>query len=242
MLSVCKSDLINKLDILPIYIDVEKSEIVKKISKNSILLSNISETTRGLPFQKKIDDDGIPILRGKNIGKFNIYRKIDSVKVSRDILNSKKIKFLQQKKILSQNIVAHVINPIERIIIIATIDNSEYLTLDTVMNTVITNKSFSEEYILALMNSKLGSWFYYWFVYNRSIRTMHFDKYYLGKIPIKNISSDQQKPFMDIVDKILKEKKNNPLSDTTNLENDIDNMIYELYGLTKEEIKIVEGK
>jgi PIN domain nuclease of toxin-antitoxin system len=38
-------------------------------------------------------------------------------------------------KIISQNIVAHVMKPFDRIIIMATYDKEGYLTLDTVMNT-----------------------------------------------------------------------------------------------------------
>jgi hypothetical protein len=36
--------------------------------------------------------------------------------------------------------------------------------------------------------------------------------------------------------------KQNPSADTTDLENEIDQLVYGLYDLTEEEIKIVEGK
>ena len=45
----------------------------------------------------------------------------------------------------------------------------------------------------------------------------------------------------DIVKKILTTKKTEHSSDTTSLEAEIDRLIYELYGLTEEEIKIVEA-
>jgi len=35
-------------------------------------------------------------------------------------------------------------------------------------------------------------------------------------------------------------KKRNILTDTINIENQIDSLVYELYGLTEEEIKIIE--
>ncbi len=41
---------------------------------------------------------------------------------------------------------------------------------------------------------------------------------------------------------ILKTKKSNPQADTTELEREIDLLVYQLYGLTEEEIKIIEGK
>ncbi|MFZ2969549.1 MAG: hypothetical protein WA063_00210 [Minisyncoccia bacterium] len=58
----------------------------------------------------------------------------------------------------------------------------------------------------------------------------------------QQISPEQQKPFINLVDQILKKKKDNPNADTGELEREIDEMVYELYGLTEEEIGIVEGK
>jgi len=73
----------------------------------------------------------------------------------------------------------------------------------------------------------------------KGIRMKHT---FFEKMSIPKISKDKQKPFEILVDKIIKEKENNPNADTTTLEEEIDNMVYKLYGLTKEEIKIIEGK
>lgn len=43
-----------------------------------------------------------------------------------------------------------------------------------------------------------------------------------------------------IVDKILTAKKANPEADISTLEAEIDRLVYELYGLTEEEIVLVE--
>jgi len=104
---------------------------------------------------------------------------------------------------------------------------------------IITGNSI--KYLLCLLNSKI--------IY------FAMRKYYMGggiegelktnnllKIPIPLLSEEKQKPFVEIVDKILEMKKENPNADTTDLEKQIDNMVYDLYGLTKEEIEIVEGK
>jgi len=134
----------------------------------------------------------------------------------------------------------------------ATIDKQGLLTLDTVMNTYLTTDTFTLQYVLAILNSQLASWFYYWFVYNRAVRTMHFDKYYIDKLPLKNIDLKSQQPFITLVDQILTAKQQPPSSpfikgelkdaDTSALEREIDEMVYKLYGLTEDEIKIVEGK
>ena len=44
------------------------------------------------------------------------------------------------------------------------------------------------------------------------------------------------------VDRILSAKKSNPFADTTALEREIDRLVYDLYGLNEDEIKIVEGR
>ena len=240
------TDLIKKLDILPIYIDNIKLSIYHKIVQDSILLNQISYTCRGLPFQRKIKADGKnPILRGDNIGKFSIYGDIEKISLLKKDLNNKKLKMLKQQKIISQNIVAHVMNPFDRIIIMATIDKAGYLTLDTVMNTFIEDNSYSHQYILGILNSRLSEWFYYWFVYNRAIRTMHFDEYYMGKLPIKKITVENQpivKQMESLVDQILSAKNQNPEADTSQLEHEIDRLVYRLYNLTEEEIQIIENK
>jgi hypothetical protein len=69
----------------------------------------------------------------------------------------------------------------------------------------------------------------------RELRKVFFDK-----IAVKQISSEVEKPFMELVTEIIEIKKQNPSADTTPLENQIDQMVYQLYGLTEEEIAIVE--
>lgn len=48
--------------------------------------------------------------------------------------------------------------------------------------------------------------------------------------------------LISLVDCILSAKKANPQADTSEWEKEIDKLVYELYGLTEEEIRIVEGK
>ncbi|MFM6205596.1 hypothetical protein, partial [Planktothrix sp.] len=63
--------------------------------------------------------------------------------------------------------------------------------------------------------------------------------YELSSLPIK--IPPNKSDFEKLVDQILTAKKSNPNADTTILEQQIDQLVYELYGLTEEEIKIVEG-
>lgn len=99
-------------------------------------------------------------------------------------------------------------------------------------------KNISLKYILALLNSKL---YYLWF-YHRGKRkgdTLELYAKPLKEVPIKEIPETEQQPFIDIVNEIIHKKKDE--QNTTELERKIDFMVYELYRLTPEEIKLVEG-
>ena len=52
----------------------------------------------------------------------------------------------------------------------------------------------------------------------------------------------EQNNISKIVDRILAAKKKDPNADTSSLESEIDQLVYKLYGLTDEEIAIVEGR
>jgi transposase len=101
--------------------------------------------------------------------------------------------------------------------------------------------SKGDKVLLAILNSKMGWWLIS--KYCTAIQNGYQLIWkYFGQIPIPNITKEQGKPIISLVDQILTTKKSNPNADTTILEQQIDQLVYELYGLTEEEIKIVEGK
>ena len=59
---------------------------------------------------------------------------------------------------------------------------------------------------------------------------------------IPSATHAQQKPIIALVDKILAAKKANPQADTSKEECKIDTLVYNLYGLTDDEIAIIEEK
>src|ERR1035437_749416 len=63
---------------------------------------------------------------------------------------------------------------------------------------------------------------------------------YFDNIPIPKINYEQQIPIIKIVDQILFTKKSDTSANTSALEAEIDLLVYELYGLTEEEIQIVK--
>ena len=61
------------------------------------------------------------------------------------------------------------------------------------------------------------------------------------RIPIPQIPPDRQRSFVEMVDRILAAKDANPWADTGELEAEIDRLVYAPYGLTEQEIALVEG-
>jgi adenine-specific DNA-methyltransferase len=64
---------------------------------------------------------------------------------------------------------------------------------------------------------------------------------YIDSLPIILFKSFSKLPFIEKVNQILGLKQSNPSTDTSDLEAEIDRMVYALYDLTAEEILIVEG-
>ena len=97
------------------------------------------------------------------------------------------------------------------------------------------------KYLLALINSKV-------FQYQMNLLTFEKTKgaftkariFHYYKLPVRK--TENQKPFIKLVDKILETKKENPKADTTKWERQIDLMVYHLYNLTYAEAKIIDAE
>lgn len=97
------------------------------------------------------------------------------------------------------------------------------------------------KFVLAVLNSKMGWWLIS--KYCTAIQNgFQLIWKYFGQIPIPDVHIKLAKPVTDRADQIIELKKVDPFCDTGYLESQIDRLVYELYGLTEEEIRIVEGK
>ncbi|EAJ3276669.1 class I SAM-dependent DNA methyltransferase [Campylobacter coli] len=100
------------------------------------------------------------------------------------------------------------------------------------------------KYLTGVLNSKLIA---FWLKHKGKIQGNLFkiDKEPLLNIPVVNINSKNEKlanKLISLVDEILKAKEQNKNANTQELENKINSIVYKLYNLTEEEIKIIEGK
>jgi hypothetical protein len=86
-------------------------------------------------------------------------------------------------------------------VIMSALDKEGLLNVDTVENTIVTDPSYDIRYLLGFLNCKLVSWFAYLFVFNKAVRTMDLDDYYVCKLPL--YPSEEQKSIIEIVDKLI---------------------------------------
>ena len=98
------------------------------------------------------------------------------------------------------------------------------------------------KYLCSLLNAKLIRWFLQQNAPTSGTGTLRWKKVYVETIPIPIISNFDQLPLTRLVDNILLDKMTDPTSDTSNLEIEIDDLVYQLYGLTSDEIAVVEAK
>lgn len=225
--------------------DVSNEEIRLGLKLNQIgmFMRDLSETKRGLSWQSLLTESGdVPVIGGDNIIRYGT----DNVKgfVSSEDLDppTKKIEFLQKPKVMSQRIIAHIEDPKPHIKITATADQTgDVLSVDTVINTVLTDENFTPIFISAILNSELMNWYAHKFIFSSAIRTMDFDKYYIGKIPIPIVTPEEQQPIVDLAKRIMAAKVENPQANCSVEEKKIDKQVYDLYRLTDAEVQTVKS-
>lgn len=219
-------------------------ELKKKIEKNSIKLGDRFELSFGLKtgddkkFVTFSNDNPLSkrLLRGADInrytysfkGEYVIYDPIamrDNKKTARPG-NSERF---EQPKILIRDTGG---------CLMGTFDDENYYVKDVI---VISDKNKNEEILknlIAVLNSKMMKYYY-----ESTFPTLHVQRDELSVLPIhKRLLENPSMNIVKLLNCILSAKKANPEADTTELESEIDRIVYELYGLTEEEIAIVEGK
>ncbi|EEW9940546.1 class I SAM-dependent DNA methyltransferase [Campylobacter jejuni] len=102
------------------------------------------------------------------------------------------------------------------------------------------------KFIAAILNSPLA-YFYIKEKYqtNNYCGGINFTKDMFNCFPIPKINSKNQKiadELVNLVDEILKAKEEDKNANTQELENKINSLVYKLYNLTEDEIKIIEGR
>ena len=121
--------------------------------------------------------------------------------------------------------------------IVATIDDSGVYGMEGIYFIIPKDDKANLHYLLGILNSKLINYLFATKFLNLAIKAE-----YVKQIRIPTATSSQLDCIVSKVNQILSTKKANPQADTSEWEKEIDRLVYELYGLTEEEVKVVEGR
>jgi adenine-specific DNA-methyltransferase len=175
-------------------------------------------------------------LYGEDITRYLVkWNEKEYIDYCSGIANPRDPKYFNGKRIL----IREITNPR----VFASITSEELYNDPAIIIVKENPATYSLECLLAILNSKLATFYHF----NSSPKATKgaFPKilvYDVNNFPLpKQIDSNIQKTLETLVEQILNSKAQDHSADTTDLENQIDQLVYQLYELTEEEIKIVEG-
>jgi hypothetical protein len=155
----------------------------------------------------------------------------DIVYIDEDILHE--LKKIDMDIVNSERIVMQGITGVnEKIRIKAMLVKGVYCANS--LNFIILKKKINKKYLLGLLNSKLLN-----FIFKKFNTNSNVNGYEINNLPIVEADKENTKKIADLVSKIISAKEKNHTADTSSLENEIDNIVYSLYQLDKEEIKLL---
>ena len=121
--------------------------------------------------------------------------------------------------------------------IVAAIDTNQYLALNSVNVAVPIKASVDIFYILGVINSKLIDFWYTLTVQEKNKTFAEVKIVYLERIPILDLPVESQLPIIKKVHELISYGDSIRVAQ---LERAIDLMVYKLYGLTYDEVKVVD--
>ncbi len=196
------------------YVFLEPEAIAYKIREN--MLQNVKplggicdiilgEGIQSYPCWHETQQPGdLRILRGDDIQMWHIRGCLYFSPDAPEMVQFKnEISKLSTPHIVAQRIIAHIRHPKPHIILMAAHDKQGAFAFNTVGHFIVTDDDYDYRYILALLNSKLFSYYAYKFIYNNAVRSMDFYKDYAERLPVKKIKPDQQKLLNGVADAII---------------------------------------
>ena len=177
------------------------------------------------------------LLKGIDVTRYQVrnYRYLNN----RDKLSFEKYKQFLKPKIICQRLVAHITKPIPHLKLAATFDNEGVLITNTLTSFELP-KQIDEKFFVGFLNSKFLGWYAYNFIYCQAIRGMDLYTFYIKQFPLPNVSNEKQYIVALLVQEILSAKEENSNADTSNLENEIDILVYKMFNLTFDEVKVID--
>lgn len=219
---ITKAVLSNKYDRFKCCIEIQQGIIYTGQNKEDIFSNIILNST----YKKCLD--------GRDVTKWRI--NWDKKEENKYISYTSKLHRAREERLFIAD--SKILIPRRATTLYGCIDSDKFYALNTAY--ILLNRRNNEyvmEYYLSLINSK-----YINYIYNQLFFGWQITIPALEIMPIAKISIQEQIQYVELVNEILEQKRENPKADTSALEAEIDKMVYKLYDLTEEEIAIIENK
>jgi len=256
----------NDLNIININLSTSDLALRSKIETNTQSLESwasikfgikVYQTGKGRPKQlpeaaknkifearEQLSKEYLPYLKGKDINRYTYSWDGDWLHYGQHLAEPRTIDLFKGERLLVRRIVGETL-------IAAYIDSD--LVTGQLLQIVKPFESGISKYLLGILNSKLMA-FYFRKKYNRQDKTFPEIRIYeLCSLPIKNINDSNRKiqteisKFVDELLRLKEEEKNLKLQTKLSqlqskievFENKINELVYQLYELTEDEVKII---
>ena len=207
-----------KADLIKIYGKEEGERIVKERLWHSL---------------QPLDNTYIQEIYGRDITKYSYHSTGEYVKYGKHLACYVDLKFFNSSRLL----VREITNPQ----IIACLLDELFVNDPQLISVIVRDERYSLEFLWGILNSKLAT--YYHFHHSPKATKGAFPKILVQDIkgfPLPIASNEQISSLGKVSKKVLTKKKSNLSTDTSALENQIDFLVYHLYGLTYDEVLIVD--
>ena len=236
--------------------NVVYSSLIKKLQELSLPLGKIAEIKDGiiqgkvadlLFLDRKLDTKSKKLLFGEDIKRYKItfnnnwvnYKPDEMLKVEvkrrgigiRTGLWMRTPEIFEREKILTRQTADEII---------AAYDNENYYYSNTLHGTTIIDANYDIFYILGILNSKLMTWYYRSNTAEEGKTFAQIKIALLKLLPIRIANKNEQNKIISLVKKIHAIKEKNLSEDIIKLLNQIDVLVYCLYGLSYNEVKVIE--
>jgi adenine-specific DNA-methyltransferase len=224
---------------LPLISDKSEIELISRINKNTSVLEKYIrvyvgdiDQTKHAEFMSNTKQNKLLVV-GNHVSKFNIDLGLEN-STKRWFRFTKKHHFDMPKRIVIQGIA----NMAQRIRIKGSIIPEGIVVGNSANCVELKSDKYSYEYILGLLSSELANWYFRKFSTNNNVNA-----YEVLAIPFAEPTKTQTSKVEGIVGKLIElHAKKEPEADKIeNAINDLNLLIFDIYGLNQEERNLVEA-
>ena len=193
----------------------------------------------GMIENHKKNDKYKPMLEGKDIKSYYPTFSNRYILYDRKLLYRAREEsiFLSKEKLITQRIGGG------NKVLVVSYDDQQYYTFNSTNTILSKDNKMPLKYLVALLNSKLINYYYVNKFTNKSTLTVNISKTFLEQIPIKKELVNKiitfKKRIISLEGKSTDEKSNTE-KEIQKLDNEINEEVYKIYGITEEEKKIIE--